>query len=144
MKIPLKKITWIYTLTIIFISIVILALIYFVPTTAPLKYLIIKLVKLFVWFNITISRGLISCLRALVSVITNIFSLLRVPVAGRVSVTFIGIFLTTIYFVFSIITHKFILVKQFYINNFINKQNDFIISRFKILFTLFYNTDLLF
>ena len=60
MKIPLKKITWIYTLTIILISIVILALIYFVPTTAQLKYLIIKLVKLFVWFNITISIILVA------------------------------------------------------------------------------------
>lgn len=51
MKIPLKKLTWIYTLTIILLSIVILALIYFVPTKSPLKYLIIKLVKPFVWVN---------------------------------------------------------------------------------------------
>lgn len=60
MKLPLKKITWIYTLTIILLSIVILALIYFVPTTASLKYLIIKLVKPFVWSNVIILTILVA------------------------------------------------------------------------------------
>lgn len=45
---------WIYILTTILLSMVILSVIYLVPTTILLKNLIIKIVKIFVWCNIII------------------------------------------------------------------------------------------
>ena len=54
MKNLLKKITRIYLLTVILIAIVILALIYFFPTSATLEYLTMKLIKPYVWSNLII------------------------------------------------------------------------------------------